>query len=148
MMKVLIVIMMAGMWCMQPEKASAADPVIRVILTTTDFNSRYHQEITVSYDGKEITYTAEEVKKQGDKVRIPAQKDGIRILSIQRQSGTPVYDGSIEIIPKEEGLIIVNELFLEKYLTRVVPSEMPATYEKEALKAQAVCARTYAWKQT
>lgn len=147
MMKVLIVIMMAGMWCMQPEKASAADPVIRVLLTTTDFNSRYHQEITVSYDGKEITYTAEEVKKQGDKVRIPAQKDGIRILSIQRQSGTPVYDGSIEIIPKAEGLIIVNELFLEKYLTRVVPSEMPATYEKEALKAQAVCARTYAWKQ-
>ncbi len=57
------------------------------------------------------------------------------------------YDGSIEIIPKAEGLIIVNELFLEKYLTRVVPSEMPATYEKEALKAQAVCARTYAWKQ-
>ena len=54
---------MAGMWCMQPEKASAADPVIRVLLTTTDFNSRYHQEITVSYDGKEITYTAEEVKK-------------------------------------------------------------------------------------
>ena len=103
MMKVLIVIMMAGMWCMQPEKASAADPVIRVLLTTTDFNSRYHQEITVSYDGKEITYTAEEVKKQGDKVRIPAQKDGIRILSIQRQSGTPVYDGSIEIIPKAEG---------------------------------------------
>ena len=147
MMKVLIVIMMAGMWCMQPEKASAADQVIRVLLTTTDFNSRYHQEITVSYDGKEITYTAEEVKKQGDKVRIPAQKDGIRILSIQRQSGTPVYDGSIEIIPKAEGLIIVNELFLEKYLTRVVPSEMPATYEKEALKAQAVCARTYAWKQ-
>ena len=92
MMKVLIVIMMAGMWCMQPEKASAADPVIRVLLTTTDFNSRYHQEITVSYDGKEITYTAED-------------------------------------------------------LTRVVPSEMPATYEKEALKAQAVCARTYAWKQ-
>ena len=132
---------------MQPEKASAADPVIRVLLTTTDFNSRYHQEITVSYDGKEITYTAEEVKKQGDKVRIPAQKDGIRILSIQRQSGTPVYDGSIEIIPKAEGLIIVNELFLEKYLTRVVPSEMPATYEKEALKAQAVAAHTYAERQ-
>ena len=64
------------------------------------------------------------MKKQGDKVRIPAQKDGIRILSIQRQSGTPVYDGSIEIIPKAEGLIIVNELFLEKYLTRVVPSEI------------------------
>lgn len=30
------------------------------------------------------------------------------------------------------------------YLRYVVPSEMPSSYEKEALKAQAVCARTYA----
>jgi len=29
----------------------------------------------------------------------------------------------------------------------VVPSEMPPSYEKEALKAQAVCARTYAYRQ-
>ena len=29
----------------------------------------------------------------------------------------------------------------------MVPSEMPASYEKEALKAQAVCARTYAYRQ-
>ena len=28
-----------------------------------------------------------------------------------------------------------------------MPREMPASYETEALKAQAVCARTYAWKQ-
>ena len=95
MMKVLIVIMMAGMWCMQPEKASAADPVIRVLLTTTDFNSRYHQEITVSYDGKEITYTAEEVKKQGDKVRIPAQKDGIRICPYK---GSPELRSTTEVL--------------------------------------------------
>lgn len=145
--KTLLVLEAVRMWCMQPLRVSAADPVIRVLLTTTDFSSRYHQEITLSYDGKEVTYTAEELKKEGHKVRIPAQKDGIRILSIQRQCGNPVYDGSMEIIPGEKGLTVVNELFLEKYLTRVVPSEMPATYEKEALKAQAVCARTYAWKQ-
>ena len=28
-----------------------------------------------------------------------------------------------------------------------MPSEMPSSYHQEALKAQAVCARTYAWKQ-
>ena len=28
-----------------------------------------------------------------------------------------------------------------------MPSEMPSFYPLEALKAQAVCARTYAWKQ-
>lgn len=140
-------LVLVSTWYIQPVKVSAADPVIRVLLTTTDFSSRFHDEVTVSYNGKEVTYKAEEVKQKGNKIRIPAQKDGIQILSIERQSENPVYEGSIEIISEEEGLEVINELSLEKYLTRVVPSEMPATYGKEALKAQAVCARTYAWKQ-
>ncbi len=40
----------------------------------------------------------------------------------------------------------MNELLLEEYLYSVVPSEMPASYPLEALKAQAVCARTYAYR--
>ena len=36
---------------------------------------------------------------------------------------------------------------LENYLCKVVPSEMPASYQKEALKAQAICARSYAYRQ-
>jgi stage II sporulation protein D len=35
---------------------------------------------------------------------------------------------------------------LETYLCSVVPSEMPASYHEEALKAQAILARTYAYK--
>lgn len=143
----MIILALINMWCIQPVEVSAADPVIRVLLTTTDFSSRYHETVTVSYNGKEITYKADELQQKGNKVRIPAQKDGIQILSVERQSGKPVYEGSIEIIPREEGLEVVNELPLETYLTGVVPSEMPAAYEMEALKAQAVCARTYAWKQ-
>ena len=42
---------------------------------------------------------------------------------------------------------LVNTLPLEEYLYGVVPSEMPASYPEEALKAQAVCARTYACVQ-
>ena len=39
------------------------------------------------------------------------------------------------------------ELYLEDYLLNVVASEMPAAFEIEALKAQAVAARTYAiWR--
>ncbi len=37
----------------------------------------------------------------------------------------------------------VEELYLDEYLYGVVSSEMPATFEMEALKAQAVVARTY-----
>jgi len=43
-----------------------------------------------------------------------------------------------------DGYTLVNSLPLERYLQDVVPSEMPASYEPEALKAQAVCARSYA----
>lgn len=41
-------------------------------------------------------------------------------------------------------LSVVNELEMEDYLRGVVPSEMPADFPDEALKAQAVAARTYA----
>ncbi len=40
----------------------------------------------------------------------------------------------------------VEERDLDAYLVGVVLAEMPASFEMEALKAQAVAARTYAWK--
>lgn len=52
------------------------------------------------------------------------------------------YGGSLEFwIDKTEDITVVNELPLEKYLLGVVPSEMPAGFPFEALKAQAVAAR-------
>ncbi len=39
---------------------------------------------------------------------------------------------------------VVNELSLERYLRGVVPAEMPANWPAEALKAQAIAARSYA----
>lgn len=56
------------------------------------------------------------------------------------------YPGSAEV-RRYEGYTVVNSVPFETYLTAVVPSEMPSTYEKEALKAQAVCARSYAYIQ-
>lgn len=41
-------------------------------------------------------------------------------------------------------LLVVNRLDIETYLRGVVPYEMPASWHPEALKAQAVAARTYA----
>ncbi|AEE95589.1 SpoIID/LytB domain-containing protein [Mahella australiensis] len=40
----------------------------------------------------------------------------------------------------------INKLMLEDYLKGVVPYEMPASWGKEALKAQAIAARTYAMR--
>lgn len=55
------------------------------------------------------------------------------------------YRGTLELVQEEEGFVVINELPLEEYLYSVVPSEMPASYPIEALKAQAICARTYAY---
>lgn len=58
---------------------------------------------------------------------------------------TRYYRGNIEFIPKNDSkMTLVNELNLEEYLYSVVPSEMPAYWPEEALKAQAIAARTYA----
>lgn len=44
----------------------------------------------------------------------------------------------------EPSVSVINILDLEDYLLSVLPSEMPATWPAEALKAQAVAARSYA----
>ncbi|MEW6724994.1 MAG: SpoIID/LytB domain-containing protein [Bacillota bacterium] len=54
------------------------------------------------------------------------------------------YRGWFEVHASSGGLTLVNVLPLEHYLYGVVPREMPADFPAEALKVQAVAARTYA----
>jgi peptidoglycan hydrolase-like amidase len=54
------------------------------------------------------------------------------------------YRGSLELINMGGHVTVINLLDLEDYLLGVVPSEMPASWHPEALKAQAVAARSYA----
>ncbi|MBQ2312542.1 MAG: SpoIID/LytB domain-containing protein [Elusimicrobiaceae bacterium] len=58
------------------------------------------------------------------------------------------YRGDMEFIysPKAGGIYLVNHVNMEEYLYGVVASEMPSKFPIEALKAQAVIARTYAEK--
>lgn len=142
---------------------------IRVLLMTTNFKSLFHSEITLSCDsmavleygdgkdkksqsvaaGEKITITAGDSRLGADRMVFRSANEGglITVWSLERGQGTPVYPGHMEITQEEEGLLLLNEADLEEYLKRVVPSEMPQSYELEALKAQAICARTYAWRQ-
>jgi stage II sporulation protein D len=54
------------------------------------------------------------------------------------------YRGEILLQATPEGIMVLNRLPLEEYLYGVVANEMPAWWPLEALKAQAVAARTYA----
>ncbi|RFB17161.1 SpoIID/LytB domain-containing protein [Bacillus sp. HNG] len=70
----------------------------------------------------------------------------IKVDNITRASGDPSYRGFFEITTSATGdkLNLINEVDFEQYLYQVVPSEMPAYFGLNALKAQAVAARTYA----
>ena len=54
------------------------------------------------------------------------------------------YRGSVRVIPIKNQLLAINHVDLEQYLYSVLGAEMSPTFPAEALKAQAVAARTYA----
>ena len=57
------------------------------------------------------------------------------------------YRGLLKISARGGTLRVVNQLGIETYLASVVGSEMPHAWPLAALQAQAVAARTYAFKQ-
>jgi SpoIID/LytB domain protein len=66
----------------------------------------------------------------------------------RRGSEERLYGGTLTIIPKTgASVVLVNTLPLEDYLKDVVPAEMPFSWGAEALKAQAIAARTYALRK-
>lgn len=58
-------------------------------------------------------------------------------------NGKP-YRGIAEISSADKGLLVVNELALEDYLTGLINCEISSAWPMDAIKAQAVIARTYA----
>lgn len=137
------------------------DENIRVILKTDDFSSYEHSHVTLrgtkkiyvkegkdkkEYQaGEAVSFSPDSMKEK--RVSISSEEGGkIEVSSLKRDQGAPLYRGEIEIVRVEGGLHLINDLPLEEYLYGVIPSEMPAEYEPEALKAQAVCARSYAMR--
>ena len=54
------------------------------------------------------------------------------------------YRGFIDIYPQAKGVLVVNELPLEDYLVGLINCEISSLWPIEAVKSQAVIARTYA----
>jgi len=146
---------------------------IRVGIMDTDFRSLYHDTVKLSsqeplivegFDGSSHYRLAgplsiepeadgvgivsgEERYRFAQGVKIQSQADSLlRIDSIRRGNGQfqPKYRGFLEIRPEQGGLLLINEVSLEEYLYQVLPSEMPMGWPMEALKAQAVTARSFA----
>ncbi len=103
-----------------------------------------------SYNASSVGASAERVvlKSGGQGVVVAGEGVMLQISAEDNQGivklGTKQYRGKIEMVGSNAGITAVNELPLELYLYGVIAAEMPASYHEEALKAQAVAARSYA----
>ncbi len=101
-------------------------------------------------------FLVREFQFDGDLIIKPENENGsILLYEVQYGSGyfwanqeDRQYRGEIKISKTSpHNFNVINRVNLEEYLISVVPAEMPASWPQEALRAQAVAARSYAMFQ-
>lgn len=102
------------------------------------------QPATVQSVGFRLTvrnHRGDIIRQSLDEVNIIPRGPGNRVKFNQRH-----YRGILRLLPRGETVRVINIVYMEDYLRGVVPPEIGARteYELEAVKAQAVAARTYA----
>ena len=119
---------------------------VRVLIIKTRDNLRISADTKIRildiktgkaiYSGKSRTliFSVEKVRKP---IQIESWKIPIYVNKIP-------YRGSMEIHNILGSIHVINVLSLDEYIYGVVPSEMSYSWNSEALKAQAIAARTYA----
>ena len=146
------------------EEKDTGSAVIRVLIRGEGFQEELHEKVGITAPGGlviEYGGEREELEAQAvfevaadhpyfasGAIRISPRQPGekLTVTTLTRGYGVPSYGGIIELVANG-GVAVINEIPFEEYLYGVVPSEMPASYEMEALKCQAVCARSYAYHQ-
>src|SRR5579872_744233 len=126
--------------------AHGGDPRVRVLLTTG------RARVAITSAARFVILDARGHKHHLDGSRLVLHARRVRWplpLSIQPGAQPLRLDGRAyrgDLVVRRSGgrLEIVNRLALEEYLRGVVPWEMPFRWHADALKAQAVVARTYA----
>ncbi|WP_243027448.1 SpoIID/LytB domain-containing protein [Thermus albus] len=137
-LKGILVWVLLGVFLAHAQEEASAGPTLRVLL----------QEIA---EGREVSLFLPEV--QGV-VRVRSMPQGVwvegRVQPLWEFPGPYFrlegrsYRGGVRLLAQGGRLLVVNLVPLEDYLLGVLPAEMPESFPLEALKAQAVVARTFA----
>lgn len=133
---------------------------VRVLLTQDHGEHSERQNVFVSGKSKWKLYTSDEeeifesgtmadcgvwMADHGATDAVAESTEGGRLcLTDEKGEIKGSYEGILHLYREGDICWVVNELSMENYLYGVVPGEMPASFSTEALKSQAVCARTYA----
>ena len=118
------------------------------LICNCDFHTTNGEKLK-RYKKKEELSTGKIKLQRGSHITVSSKQKNA-LFYISDGAGNPIsngYYGSMIIYRNENGYYIVNKVNIERYLYSVVASEMPSSFDIEALKAQAVCARSYVYRQ-
>jgi len=129
--------------------AAVLDETIRVAIVKSA------PEVTVAGDGLLVTDETGSPLVMSFPATVKPVKDGLvvegklfRRLSFSASSAVYVnnkpYRGLAELTAADKGILVVNQLPLEEYLVGLINCEISSAWPIEAVKAQAIIARTYA----
>jgi SpoIID/LytB domain protein len=95
-------------------------------------------------DGRLILFTGGISANMGKSISLLRQDSGETVPGIRFNLQSGFYPGDLSLSVEDSRIVPILTLPIETYLQGVVPYEMGDGFPAEALKAQAVCARTYA----
>ena len=117
---------------------------VTVSQTKEVFNINYEKGAILVYNQGKL------IKGTTSSYRISNKNGTIKLTDIRTRSGVSgslptgsMFRGDLEIRIRDKALMLINHIDLEEYLYGVLPAEMFDQWHYEALKAQAVAARSY-----
>lgn len=156
----------------KPETKDFQSKIIRVLLSNNgtfdqkEITVSAEEEIFVTSDDNLLANTTSPVRIQKDEEYFLVETQGviqkiptnqkiilktkslpIIINNFKKAGKTASYLGELEIsASKGNNIKVINIIDIEDYIRGVVPNEMPVYFGLEALKAQAISARGYAYR--
>jgi len=145
--------------------SAAREPLIRVLISKNrNLRIRSDRSIPLIIKGQKFSNKKIKgltLKKESNRTTIFFDKNKQKIYDLKNKAkivvkssdgrgiwvGQKRYSGKLNLYILDSEILVINILGIEKYLSSVVGSEMPAKWPLEALKAQAIASRTYALKQ-
>ena len=144
---------------------ASREPLIRVLISKKrNLRIRSDKSIPLIIKGQKFSNKKIKgltVKKENNRTSLFFDKNKQKIYDLKNKVkfvvkssdgrgiwvGQKRYSGILNLLVLDSEILVINILGIEKYLSSVVGSEMPAKWPLEALKAQAIASRTYALKQ-
>ena len=144
---------------------ASREPLIRVLISKKrNIRIRSDKSIPLIIKGQKFSNKKIKgltVKKENNRTSLFFDKNKQKIYDLKNKVkfvvkssdgrgiwvGQKRYSGILNLLVLDSEILVINILGIEKYLSSVVGSEMPAKWPLEALKAQAIASRTYALKQ-